>query len=80
MKANKRFETILEKSETAAREKYDQILASAQDEILQKQAKLKEELRREVISIAVLGAEKILKREIDGKAQNDILADVIKQL
>ena len=42
--------------------------------------KLKEELRKDVVNIAVLGAEKILKHTIDQKAQNDLIADIVKQL
>lgn len=79
-KANKRADSIVEKAEGLAREKYEQIIAQAQDDIAQKHAKLKEELRVEVANIAVLGAEKILGKVIDGKAQNDLVTDVIKQL
>lgn len=79
-KANQRADAIVEKAEGLAREKYEQILASAKDDLAQKELKLREELRRDVVEIAVLGAEKILKTRIDGKAQNDLIADIVKQL
>lgn len=79
-KANHQADSIVEKAQGEARQKYEQILAQAQVDIVQKEARLREELRKEVASIAVLGAEKILKSKIDGKAQNDLIADVVKRL
>lgn len=79
-KATQRADAIVDKAEGLAREKYEQILASAKDDLAQKEIKLREELRRDVVDIAVLGAEKILKARIDGKAQNDLIADIVKQL
>lgn len=79
-KANQRADSIVEKAESLAREKYEQILATAQEDIAQKELRLKEELKRDVVNIAVLGAERILKNKIDGKAQNDLIADIVQQL
>ena len=79
-KANQRAADIIGQSEIDAHNKAKQILAAAQEEILQKQAKLKEELRKEVSNIAVLGAERILKNKMDLKVQNDLLSDLIGSL
>lgn len=79
-KANQRADVIVDKAEQEARKKYEQILEQAQVDIQQKEAKLREELRQDVANIAVLGASKILKSNIDGKAQNDLIADIVKQL
>lgn len=79
-KANQRADAIVEQAETKAREKYEQILAAAQEELVQKEAKMREQLRKDVANIAVLGAEKILRANIDGKAQNDLIADVVSRL
>ncbi len=79
-KANSRADAIIDKAEVEARSKYEQIIASAQSDIKQKEAKLREELRKNVLNLAIIGAEKILKKNIDGKAQNDLVADIIKRL
>lgn len=79
-KANTRSDAIIDKAELEARTKYEQILASAQTDIKQKEAKLREELRKDVLNLAVIGAEKILKKNIDAQAQNDLVADILKQL
>ena len=53
---------------------------SAKSEIEQEVSRAKETLRTQVATLAVAGAEKILKREVDAKAHADILSDVQKQL
>ena len=40
----------------------------------------RESLRKEVSSVAVAGAEKILKREVDPKAHASILDDLIAKI
>lgn len=79
-KATQRADAIVDKAEGEARVKYEQILAQAQIDMAQKEAKLREDLRKDVANIAVLGAERILKHNIDGKAQNDLIADIVKAL
>lgn len=79
-KANKRADIILSDAESSAKEKYNKIVDSAELEIKNKEIKLKEELRSQVIEIAVLGAEKILKKHIDTKAQNDLINDLVERL
>jgi|SRR6185369_1623453 F-type H+-transporting ATPase subunit b len=56
------------------------ILASAKDEIEQEVVRAKEALRDQVADLAVAGAAKILKREVDAKAHADLLASIRQQL
>ena len=56
------------------------ILAAAKDEIEQEVVRAKEALRDQVADLAVAGASKILKREVDAKAHADLLASIRKQL
>lgn len=79
-KANHRANVIVDESKQEAKEKYNQIVASAETDIMQQTAKLKEELRKEVASIAVLGAERIIRRSIDNKVQNDLISDFVANL
>ena len=55
-------------------------LAAAKAEIEQETNKAREELRGQVSAIAIASAEKILSREIDGKAHEDILGKLAQEL
>ena len=55
-------------------------LSAAQAEIEQETNKAREELRGQVSAIAIASAEKILSREIDSKAHEDILGKLAQEL
>jgi len=56
------------------------ILVAATAEIEQEVVRAKEALRNQVADLAVAGAAKILKREVDAKAHADLLAAIRQQL
>jgi len=58
----------------------DRQLAAAKAEIEQEANRAREELRGEVSAIAIASAEKILKREIDPSAHDDILGNLAREL
>ena len=58
----------------------DRIVAAAKAEIQQEVARAKESLRNSVADLAVAGAAKILKREVDAKAHADLLREIQQQL
>ncbi len=78
--AQKRSNEIIEEAKEAARAEGDRILTAAKAEIEQEANRAREQLRAQVVTLAVAGAGRILKREIDAKAHDDLLKDVIKQL
>ncbi len=55
-------------------------LAAAKADIEQEANRAREELRGQVSAIAIASAEKILRREIDSKAHNDILGKLAQEL
>ncbi len=55
-------------------------LVAAKAEIEQESNRAREELRGQVSAIAIASAEKILNREIDGKAHDDILGKLAQEL
>jgi len=55
-------------------------LGAAKAEIEQEANRAREELRGQVSAIAIASAEKILNREIDGKAHDDILGKLAQEL
>ncbi len=89
--ARKQATTILDQARTWANEivaegKADGVkererqLAAATAEVEQEVNRAREELRGEVSAIAVASAEKILQREIDKKAHEDILSKLAAEL
>jgi len=58
----------------------DRQLVAAKADIEQEANRAREELRGQVSAIAVASAEKILRREIDGKAHEDILGQLAQEL
>ena len=72
-------EIVAEGKESGVKERERQ-LAAAMAEIEQETNKAREELRGQVSAIAIASAEKILKREIDGKAHEDILGKLAQEI
>lgn len=78
--AQKRATEIVEEAKDGAKEEADRIKAAANAEIDQEVNRAKEHLRQQVAGIAISGAEKVLKREIDEKAHGDIVDELIAQI
>jgi len=72
-------EIVAEGKETGVKERERQLTA-AQTEIEAETNKAREELRGQVSAIAIASAEKILNREIDGKAHEDILGKLAQEI
>lgn len=71
---------IIEDAKVQAKLEADKIVAGAQAEIELEAARIKESLRERVAELAVAGAEKILRREVDIKAHADMLASIKQDL
>ena len=78
--AEKRASEIVEESKDNARAEGERIIAAANAELEQEVNRAREQLRGQVVSLAVSGASKVLKREIDEKANEDLLKDLVAQL
>ena len=72
-------ETIDAAKVEAAAER-ERIIAAARAEAQQEYAAAREQLRHQVADLAVAGAARILKREVDAKAHADLLASIRQQL
>ncbi len=72
-------EIVSEGKTDGARERERQV-AAARSEVEQETNRAREELRGQVSAIAVASAEKILEREIDSKAHEDILSKLAAEL
>jgi F-type H+-transporting ATPase subunit b len=71
--ANTRGSGIVDEARTEAGTEKDRILAAGQAEVEQEANRAREELRGQVGSLAIAGAEKIISREIDAAAHKDLL-------
>ena len=78
--AEKRAAEIIEEAKGNAKVEGDRILTGAKAEIDQEVNRAKEGLRQQVSQLAVAGAEKILRREIDAKAHSDMLTAIANEL
>jgi F-type H+-transporting ATPase subunit b len=78
--AEKRGGEVVEEAKTVAKAEGDREKAAAKADIQQEAARAREQLREQVAALAVAGAEKILRREVDAKAHADLLDGIKKQL
>ncbi len=78
--AEKQATQRVEESKTTARIEAERVTASAQSALQQEVQSAKQQLREQVASLAVAGAEKILRREVDAKAHADMLNQLKAQL
>ncbi len=77
---NQRANQLVEDAKTSAQEEAERIKISAQNDVEQSTKRAREELRAEVATLAVAGAEKILNSEIDEKKNSEILDELKKEL
>ena len=72
--AEKRGAVVVEEAKSTAKVEADRIVAAAKAEIEQEVFRAKESLRAQISVLAVTGAEKILKREVDAKTHAQLLS------
>ncbi|MDD5180327.1 MAG: F0F1 ATP synthase subunit B [Gallionellaceae bacterium] len=77
---DKRASEIIEEAKAQAKLEGERIVAAARAEIDQEVFRAKEQLRTQVSAIALSGASKILGREIDAKAHNDLLEKLVAEI
>jgi F-type H+-transporting ATPase subunit b len=78
--AEKRASQIIEEAKGTAKDESDRILVGAKAEVEQEVFRAKETLRQHVADLAVAGAAKILRREVDAKTHADLLTSIKAEL
>jgi F-type H+-transporting ATPase subunit b len=78
--AEKRAAQIIDEARNAAKDEGNREKAAAKAEIAQEVTRAREQLRNQVAALAVSGAEKILRREVDAKAHGELLENIKRQL
>lgn len=79
-RAEKRAAEIVDESKHAAREEGERLIVAAQAQIEQEVNRAREDLRGRVVEIATAGAGRILKRELDATANDDLIKDLVAQI
>jgi F-type H+-transporting ATPase subunit b len=70
----------IEESKTQAKAEGDRLLAAAKAQIEQEVQAARQQLREKLASLAVAGAEKILRREVDARAHAEMLERLKAQI
>ena len=78
--AEKRAGEIVEEAKQAAKAEGERLVSAARGEIEQETSRAREQLREQVAMIAMAGAERILRREVDAKAHAALLAELKSEL
>ena len=78
--AEKRAAQLIEEAKGAAKDEGAREKAAAKAEIGQEVQRARELLREQVAALAVAGAEKILRREVDARSHAELLDGIKKQL
>ena len=79
-RAEKRGAEIIEEAKNDAVEEGNRIKAAAQLELEREVNRAKETLRGQVVEIATAGAGRILKRELDATANDELIKDLVAQI
>lgn len=78
--ANKRKSQILDEARQEAQQEREQILEQGRSELEAETLRTRNELKKDVAELAILGAEKIIERSIDPAAHQDILDGISAKL
>jgi len=78
--AEKRDAQMLDEAKAAAKAEADRILTAARADIDQQIARAREMLREQVAALAVAGAEKILRREVNAQTHAELLGQLKREI
>ncbi len=78
--AQKRGNEMVEEAKTTAKVEAERVKNTAQAEIEQEVSRAREDLRGQVATLAVAGAEKILQREVDASAHKKVVEELASQI
>jgi F-type H+-transporting ATPase subunit b len=78
--AHTRFAQVVEEAKETARQEGIRIVSLAKEDIAREVNLAKEALRSQLVNLAVLGAEKIIKRNLDTATQITLLDEIISEI
>ena len=78
--AKKRAVLIVDEETLRGQQERESIIAQGHSEVESERNRITEELRKQVATLAVIGAERILEREINQAAHSDIVEKLVAEL
>jgi F-type H+-transporting ATPase subunit b len=78
--ANRRSGEIIEEARSTAMSEGQRLVGDARQEAALEQARARDQLRKDVGSLAVAGASRLLEREIDPKAHADLIEQLAREI
>lgn len=78
--ANRRSNEIIEEARATAITEGQRLVGDARQEVTLEQARARDALRKDVASLAVAGASRLLEREIDPKAHADLIEKLAREI
>ena len=78
--AKKRAALIVDEETTRGQQEREKFIAQGHSEIESERSRVSEELRKQVATLSVVGAERILEREINQAAHSDIVEKLVAEL
>ena len=78
--ANRRSGEIIEEARSTATSEGQRLVGDARQEAALEQARARDQLRKDVGSLAVAGASRLLEREIDPKAHADLIEQLARDI
>jgi F-type H+-transporting ATPase subunit b len=78
--ANRRSGEIIEEARSTAISEGQRLVGDARQEVALEQARARDSLRKDVGSLAVAGASRLLEREIDPRAHADLIEKLAREI
>jgi F-type H+-transporting ATPase subunit b len=78
--ANRRSSEIIEEARSTAISEGQRLVGDARQEVALEQARARDALRKDVATLAVAGASRLLEREIDSKAHADLIEKLAREI
>jgi len=78
--ANRRSSEIIEEARSTAISEGQRLVGDARQEVSLEQARARDALRKDVATLAVAGASRLLEREIDPKAHADLIEKLAREI
>lgn len=79
-RAEKRAGELVDEAKADARGEGERLITAARAEIEQETNRVKEDLRGQVVSIAIAGASKVLEREVNEQTHNELLTKLAAEI
>lgn len=78
--AHKRSAQVVEEAKETAKQEGNRLIEHAKNEIAREVTQAKEVLRKQLATLAIAGAEKILQRNLDASAQTGLLDQLVAEI